>query len=88
MGLFTGSRHGGFYMLPDGDTSSWFAASDQSLSQPAVTERVKRMEDKGIIEEYRTILSPEKIGKQALICCSRPQNAMIGEAITSEGTRT
>jgi DNA-binding Lrp family transcriptional regulator len=35
------------------------------LSQPAVTERVKRMEEKGIIEEYRTIISPEKIGKQA-----------------------
>ncbi|OBZ13809.1 MULTISPECIES: Lrp/AsnC family transcriptional regulator [Bacillales] len=34
------------------------------LSQPAVTERVKRMEEKGIIEEYRTIISPEKIGKQ------------------------
>lgn len=35
------------------------------LSQPAVTERVKRMEEKGIIEQYRTIISPEKIGKQA-----------------------
>ncbi|WP_169089946.1 Lrp/AsnC family transcriptional regulator [Paenibacillus sp. PL91] len=35
------------------------------LSQPAVTERVKRMEEKGIIEEYRTVVSPEKIGKQA-----------------------
>ncbi|GKS12418.1 AsnC family transcriptional regulator [Paenibacillus chitinolyticus] len=33
------------------------------LSQPAVTERVKRMEEKGIIEQYRTIVSPEKIGK-------------------------
>lgn len=35
------------------------------LSQPAVTERVKRMEEKGIIKEYRTIVSPEKIGKHA-----------------------
>ncbi|WP_261301413.1 Lrp/AsnC family transcriptional regulator [Paenibacillus andongensis] len=35
------------------------------LSQPAVTERVKRMEEKGIIKEYRTLISPEKIGKQA-----------------------
>jgi DNA-binding Lrp family transcriptional regulator len=34
------------------------------LSQPAVTERVKRMEEKGVIEEYRTVISPEKIGKQ------------------------
>ncbi|MCU6795554.1 Lrp/AsnC family transcriptional regulator [Paenibacillus sp. WQ 127069] len=36
-----------------------------NLSQPAVTERVRRMEEKGIIEEYRTIISPEKTGKQA-----------------------
>jgi len=35
------------------------------LSQPAVTERVKRMEEKGIIEQYRTVVSPEKIGKQS-----------------------
>jgi len=35
------------------------------LSQPAVTERVKRMEEKGVIEQYRTIVSPEKIGKHA-----------------------
>lgn len=34
-----------------------------NLSQPAVTERVKRMEEKGIIEEYRTIVSAEKTGK-------------------------
>ncbi|MGW8822865.1 Lrp/AsnC family transcriptional regulator [Paenibacillus lautus] len=33
------------------------------LSQPAVTERVKRMEEKGIITGYNTIISPEKIGK-------------------------
>ncbi|MEK4077093.1 MULTISPECIES: Lrp/AsnC family transcriptional regulator [Paenibacillus] len=33
------------------------------LSQPAVTERVKRMEEKGIIQEYRTIISPQKTGK-------------------------
>ncbi|OPH58357.1 AsnC family transcriptional regulator [Paenibacillus ferrarius] len=36
-----------------------------NLSQPAVTERVRRMEEKGVIREYRTIVSPEKIGKQA-----------------------
>ncbi|WP_238655403.1 Lrp/AsnC family transcriptional regulator [Paenibacillus piscarius] len=34
------------------------------LSQPAVTERVKRMEEKGIIEVYRTVVSPQKLGKQ------------------------
>lgn len=34
-----------------------------NLSQPAVTERVKRMEEKGIITGYNTLISPEKIGK-------------------------
>jgi DNA-binding Lrp family transcriptional regulator len=34
------------------------------LSQPAVTERVKRMEEKGVIEEYRTAIDSQKIGKQ------------------------
>ena len=35
------------------------------LSQPAVTERVRRLEEKGVIQEYRAVLSQEKIGKQA-----------------------
>lgn len=35
------------------------------LSQPAVTERVRRMEEKGVIEEYRTVISPSKVGKQS-----------------------
>ncbi|MGP7817330.1 Lrp/AsnC family transcriptional regulator [Niallia sp. 01092] len=33
------------------------------LSQPAVTERVKRLEEQGVITNYRTIVSNEKIGK-------------------------
>ncbi|MDH6425902.1 MULTISPECIES: Lrp/AsnC family transcriptional regulator [unclassified Paenibacillus] len=50
------------------------------LSQPAVTERVRRMEEKGIISEYRTIISPEKIGKQAaayMLFHSRDCNAFL-----------
>lgn len=35
------------------------------LSQPAVTERVRRMEEKGVIEGYAAKISPEKIGKHA-----------------------
>lgn len=35
------------------------------LSQPAVTERVRRMEESGIIQQYRAIISPEKIGHQS-----------------------
>lgn len=34
-----------------------------ALSQPAVTERVRRMEEKGIIDHYRAIVKPEKINK-------------------------
>jgi Lrp/AsnC family leucine-responsive transcriptional regulator len=34
-----------------------------SLSQPAVTERVKRMEEKGIIDHYRAVVSLEKVNR-------------------------
>jgi len=34
-----------------------------SLSQPAVTERVRRLEDKGIIDHYRAVVAPEKMNK-------------------------
>ncbi|CAM4334811.1 Lrp/AsnC family transcriptional regulator [Paenibacillus tarimensis] len=36
------------------------------LSQPAVTERVKRLEERGVIEEYRTVINPQKIGKHSI----------------------
>lgn len=40
------------------------------LSQPAVTERVKRMEESGVIQEYRTVISPEKSESiRQPICC-------------------
>ncbi|MFD1884657.1 Lrp/AsnC family transcriptional regulator [Paenibacillus wenxiniae] len=35
------------------------------LSQPAVTERVRRLEESGLIQEYRAVVSPEKLGYQA-----------------------
>ncbi|MBB3112197.1 DNA-binding Lrp family transcriptional regulator [Paenibacillus phyllosphaerae] len=34
-----------------------------SLSQPAVTERVRRLEEKGIIDHYRAVVAPDKINK-------------------------
>lgn len=34
-----------------------------ALSQPAVTERVRRMEEKGIIDHYRAVVSLEKLNK-------------------------
>ncbi len=33
------------------------------LSQPAVAERIKRLEEQGVIEKYTAIISSEKIGK-------------------------
>jgi len=56
------------------------------LSQPAVTERVRRLEEKGVIEEYRTILSPEKIGRHAtayLLFQTRDCNAFLDFCRTS-----
>lgn len=47
------------------------------LSQPAVTERVRRMEEKGVIEEYRTVISPEKLeSMRQPICCFGLETAM------------
>ncbi len=34
-----------------------------SLSQPAVTERVRRLEDNGVIDHYRAVIEPGKINK-------------------------
>jgi len=34
------------------------------ISSPAVSERIKKMEDAGIIEGYRTIVSPYEVGYQ------------------------
>jgi Lrp/AsnC family transcriptional regulator, leucine-responsive regulatory protein len=34
-----------------------------ALSQPAVTERVKRLEEKGMIDHYRAVVNAEKINK-------------------------
>lgn len=34
------------------------------ISSPAVSERIKKMEDLGIIEQYKTIVSPFEVGYQ------------------------
>jgi DNA-binding Lrp family transcriptional regulator len=36
------------------------------LSQPAVTERVKRLEEQGVIKRYRAVVSSEKVGKSTV----------------------
>jgi len=52
-----------FYLQSQARISMTELGRHVGLSQPAVTERVKRLEEKGVIEQYRTIISPEKIGK-------------------------
>ncbi|MGG3914400.1 Lrp/AsnC family transcriptional regulator [Rossellomorea vietnamensis] len=34
-----------------------------SLSVPAVTERVRKLEEQGVIEGYKAIINPEKVNK-------------------------
>lgn len=34
-----------------------------TMSQPAVTERLRRLEEKGVITGYRAVISPSKLGK-------------------------
>ena len=36
------------------------------LSQPAVTERVKRLEEQGVIKGYRAVVLNEKLGKSTV----------------------
>jgi len=52
------------------------------LSAPAVAERVRRLEDAGIIAGYRTVLNPSKLGYSLevfirLSCQGNKQNAAI-----------
>jgi Lrp/AsnC family leucine-responsive transcriptional regulator len=54
-----------FYLQNQARISMTELGKSVGLSQPAVTERVRRMEENGTIEEYRTVISPEKIGKHA-----------------------
>ncbi|AKG36448.1 Lrp/AsnC family transcriptional regulator [Paenibacillus durus] len=37
-----------------------------AMSQPAVTERVRKLEEQGVIKGYRAELSPNKLGKHTI----------------------
>jgi Lrp/AsnC family leucine-responsive transcriptional regulator len=61
----------------DGRISMKDLGKEVSLSPPAVAERVKRLEDTGIIERYRAVINNTKIGKpiSVLINASiKPEN--------------
>ncbi|NMM63726.1 Lrp/AsnC family transcriptional regulator [Clostridium sp. P21] len=50
-------------LLEDGRISMKELAQKVSLSAPAVTERIKRLEDANIISGYKAIINYEKLGK-------------------------
>lgn len=47
----------------DGRISMKELGREVSLSPPAVAERVKRLEDDGVIERYKAVINNEKVGK-------------------------
>ena len=47
----------------DGRISMKELGREVSLSPPAVAERVKRLEDDGVIEKYKAVVNNEKVGK-------------------------
>jgi len=54
------------YLQDEGRMSHTELGKAIGMTQPAITERVRRMEDKGIIKEYRAMVSRETIGKQTM----------------------
>lgn len=59
----------------DGRISLKALADDAGLSLPATSERLKRLEEAGVIEGYRAMLSPEAVGYSimAVIGITAPQ---------------
>lgn len=51
------------YLQSDARLSMTALGKCIGLSQPAVTERVKRLEEQGVIKGYRAKISNEKVGK-------------------------
>lgn len=47
----------------DGKISMTKLGKEVSLTQPAVTERVKRLEERGIIEKYSAVINSSKVNK-------------------------
>ncbi|MCA0969334.1 Lrp/AsnC family transcriptional regulator [Halobacillus litoralis] len=51
------------HLQEDGRLSMTALGKQVSLSTPAVTERVRKLEDAGIIEGYRAVVNQEKMGR-------------------------
>lgn len=52
-----------FILRQDARTPHAQIAEEIGLSRPAVTERVKKLEQSGIIKGYSTVLNPEALGR-------------------------
>lgn len=46
----------------DGRISLKALASEAGLSLPATSERLKRLEEAGVIDRYRAVVHPESVG--------------------------
>ncbi len=51
-------------VLQDGRISITELADRVSMSAPAVTERLRRLEQRGVIQRYQAVVNPEKLGYQ------------------------
>lgn len=51
-------------VLQDGRISITELADRVSMSAPAVTERLRRLEQRGVIQHYQAVINPEKLGYQ------------------------
>lgn len=52
------------YLQQDAKLSNVFIGKQIGISSPAVSERIKKMEDAGIINSYKTEVSPFALGYQ------------------------
>ncbi len=64
----------------DGRTSYQALADEVGLSRPAVMERIKRLEESGVIQGYTAVLDRAKIGRPvaAFITVRFPSSPVIG----------
>lgn len=51
----------------DGRMSVSDLSKEMSLSRPSISERLKRLQEKGIIEGFTALVSPTAVGKELLI---------------------
>ncbi|MDO4204858.1 MAG: Lrp/AsnC family transcriptional regulator [Selenomonadaceae bacterium] len=68
-------------------------AGDVSLSVPAVSERLKKLEQSGVIRQYTAILNPQELGKELVahifLRFDTPKNSdRFAELVKNEGEVT